>query len=50
MVTNGERPPIQLGESAPEFNLPAAHGEGAVSLADYRGTSPVLLVLLRGLY
>jgi len=50
MATVEPRPPVQLGEQAPDFTLPAAHGEGFVSLADYRGRSPVLLSLLRGLY
>ena len=44
------RRPVQLGEPAPDFTLPAAHAEGFVSLAGYRGRSPVLLSLLRGLY
>ncbi len=50
MATIESRPPIQPGEQAPDFNLPAAHREGFVWLADYRGRSPVLLSLLRGLY
>ena len=50
MATVEPRPPVQLGEQAPDFTLPTAHGEGFVSLADYRGRSPVLLSLLRGLY
>jgi peroxiredoxin len=44
------RPPLTPGEPAPDFVLPAGHGEGTVSLADYRGESPVLLALFRGLY
>jgi peroxiredoxin len=48
--TLGSRPPVQPGEPAPQFALPAAYGEGSVSLADYRGRSPVLLALFRGLY
>ena len=50
MATIGSRPPVQAGEPAPEFMLPAANREGSVSLTDYRGRSPLLLVLLRGLY
>ncbi len=50
MATVEPRPPVQPDEQAPDFTLPAAHGEGFVSLADYRGRSPVLLALLRGLY
>ena len=34
------RPPVQPGEAAPDFTLPAASGEGSVSLAQYRGKSP----------
>ncbi len=50
MVTLDPRPPLQPGEAAPDFALPAAHGEGSVSLAEYRGKTPVLVALLRGLY
>jgi peroxiredoxin len=38
------------GESAPNFTLPAVGREGTVSLDDYRGRSPVLLAMFRGLY
>jgi len=50
MATVEPRSPLQPGERAPDFTVPAAHGDGLVSLADYRGRSPVLLALLRGLY
>jgi peroxiredoxin len=50
MITNGRSGPVAAGEPAPEFTLPAAHGDGTVSLADYRGRSPLLLALFRGLY
>ena len=50
MTTNGRTAPVAAGKPAPDFKLPAAHGDGTVSLADYRGRSPVLLVLFRGLY
>ncbi len=50
MATVEMRPPIQPGESAPDFTLPALHQDGVVSLADYRGRSPVLLAIFRGLY
>ena len=50
MTTNGRTAPVAPGEPAPDFTLPAAHGDGTVSLADYRGRSPVLLALFRGLY
>ncbi len=44
------RAPVQAGEAAPEFSLPAVHREGNVSLGDYRGKSPVLVAIFRGLY
>jgi len=44
------RAPIQPGEPAPDFTLPAGNRDGIVSLADYRSRSPVLLALYRGLY
>jgi len=46
----GSRPPAQPGEPAPDFTVPAVHREGTVSLADYRGRSPLFLALYRGLY
>ena len=42
--------PVQPGDPAPDFTLPAADREGTVSLADYRGKRPVLLAMMRGLY
>jgi peroxiredoxin len=44
------RAPLQPGQPAPDFSLPAVHQPGEVSLADYRGRQPMFLVLLRGLY
>jgi peroxiredoxin len=44
------RPPVAPGEPAPDIVLPSGRGEGTVSLADYRGKSPVLVALFRGLY
>jgi len=44
------RPPLQPGESAPDFTLPTVEGEATVSLGDYRGKSPLLLTLFRGVY
>ena len=50
-MTTAERArPVQVGEPAPDFTLPAADREGTVSLAAYRDRSPVLLALFRGLY
>jgi peroxiredoxin len=50
MATLEARPPLRPGEEAPDFVLPEAHREGSVFLAEYRGKSPVLVALLRGLY
>ena len=50
MTTTSERPPLTPGEPAPNFTLPAVGREGMVSLDDYRGRSPVLLAMFRGLY
>src|SRR5262245_15503819 len=50
MTTSAERPPISPGEPAPNFALPAVGRDGLVSLDDYRGRSPVLLAMFRGLY
>ena len=50
MTTNGRTAPIALGEPAPDFTLTAAHVDGTVSLAEYRGHSALLLALFRGLY
>ncbi len=42
--------PIAPGSPAPDFSLPAVHREGAVSLDNYRGKSPLLLAVFRGLW
>ena len=39
-----------IGAPAPHFLLPAVNREGTVSLDDYRGRSPVLVALVRGLH
>jgi len=44
-----EESPLQPGESAPEFTLPAVDRDGTVALANFRGKHPLLLVLMRGL-
>jgi peroxiredoxin len=41
---------VQPGEAAPDFTLPAVHRDGDVSLSDYRGKSPLLLAINRGLW
>jgi peroxiredoxin len=43
-------PPVAPGEPAPDFVLPAVNRDGTVSLSDYRGRTPVLLAMMRGLY
>lgn len=50
MVSSGPRSTVQPGETAPDFTLPLAAEDGQVSLADYRGRSPLLLVLLRSMW
>ena len=49
MTTESPRT-LERGDPAPGFTLPAAHGEGTVSLADYQGRNPLLVALFRGLY
>src|SRR5215203_5361712 len=41
MSSSEIRPPISPGEPAPDFALPAVDGTGTVSLADYRGKTPL---------
>jgi peroxiredoxin len=43
----GSRPPLRAGERAPDFSLPLVTEPGQVSLGDFLGRAPVLLVLLR---
>ncbi len=50
MTIAESRPPVSPGEPAPDFTLPAVDGKEPVSLADYRGRSPVFLALLIGLW
>jgi peroxiredoxin len=49
-MTTESRPPVAPGEAAPDFTLPAADRPETVSLADYRGRSPVFLALFVGLW
>jgi peroxiredoxin len=50
MNTSERRPPLRAGDTAPDFVLPAVNHDGSASLSDYRGKSPVLLAMMRGLY
>jgi peroxiredoxin len=50
MTAAEARQPVQPGQPAPDFTLPAASGGGSVSLAQYHGKRPVYLALFRGLY
>jgi hypothetical protein len=45
--TASSRPPLGVGETAPGFTLPLVSDVGTVSLEDYLGRTPVLIVLLR---
>ncbi len=42
--------PLRPGDSAPHFALPVVNRDGQVSLDHYRGRSPLLLGLFRGLH
>lgn len=42
--------PIRIGDRAPDFSVPAVHGEGDIALADYVGRRSLLLGLFRGLH
>ncbi len=42
--------PLEPGDRAPDFSVPAVHADRTVSLSDYRDRSPLLLALFRGLY
>jgi peroxiredoxin len=50
METSTDRRPLEPGDRAPDFTLPAVNREGLVSLDDYRGRNPVLVGLFRGLH
>lgn len=49
-LTEKRRSPLQAGDRAPEFTLPAVDREATVSLADYRGRTSLLLGLFRATY
>jgi peroxiredoxin len=50
MTSVDTRPPVAPGERAPEFRLPAVDRPEMISLADYRGRSPLFLALFIGLW
>jgi peroxiredoxin len=50
MTMAQSRSPVAPGEPAPDFALPAIDRPETVSLADYRGRSPLFLALLIGLW
>ena len=50
MDTLGRGEPLQIGAPAPDFKLAMLDRDELVGLADYRGRSPLLLGLFRGIY
>ena len=50
MDTLGRGEPLQVGAPAPDFKLAMLDRDELVGLADYRGRSPLLLGLFRGIY
>ena len=50
MTQSTRSAPVQPGEKAPDFALPAVHQDGLVSLSSYVGRAPLLLAIFRGLY
>jgi peroxiredoxin len=49
-MTQTAQTSLQSGDRAPDFVVPAVHEDRTISLADYRGKSPLLLGLFPGLY
>ena len=49
-MTTTRRVPLQPGDDAPTFALPAVNRDGVIGLEDFRGKAPVLVVLMRGLH
>ena len=45
MSTTQRSAPVQPGEKAPDFSLPAVHQESIVSLSNYVGRAPLLLAI-----
>jgi len=49
-MTTAPTGPLQPGDVAPSFALPAVNRDGMIGLEDYRGKGPILVALLRGLH
>ena len=49
-TTSSQLSPIRPDEPAPEFSLPAVDHDGTITLAEYRGRSPLFLALFLGLW
>jgi peroxiredoxin len=49
-MTQPRQTPVQSGDRAPDFAVPAVHDDRTISLGDYVGKSPLLLGLFRGMY
>jgi peroxiredoxin len=49
-MTQLRQTPVQSGDRAPDFVVPAVHDARTISLGDYVGKSPLLLGLFRGMY
>jgi peroxiredoxin len=49
-MSTEQRPGIRPGEPAPRFVVPAVNRDGTVSLDDFRGRTPLLIGLFRGLH
>jgi peroxiredoxin len=49
-MTQVMQTPVQPGQVAPDFSVPAVQHDRMISLADYRGRSALLLGLFPGLY
>ena len=49
-MTTSPSAPLQPGDNAPTFALPAVNRDGVIGLEDFRGKAAVLVVLMRGLH
>jgi len=50
MAQSERSAPVQPGDKAPDFSLPAVHQDSVLSLSSYVGRAPLLLAIFRGLY